>query len=122
MPTEDMYDAIAIEEIQAQSLDLVPLPTPARSPRPLARLPRTAPPRTLGTRRHIGPINTQDQHRTAKAAGCHCRHALRDRLTRGRHVQHGEALGHLMRQRVHALTTDGDTTEMVQHRCSRVIR
>jgi hypothetical protein len=48
-PTEDMYDALAIEEIQAQSLDFVPLPTPSRSPRPLARAPDGAP-CTLGTR------------------------------------------------------------------------
>jgi hypothetical protein len=121
-PPAYMHDAIASAERHAPPLACVPLPTPARSPRPLARWPRTAPPSTHGPRRPLGASHPQAQPRAATAARGHRRHARRQRLTRGRHVQHGEALGPLRRPRVPALTTDGATPERGQQRRGRVRR
>src|SRR5207253_3604280 len=69
MPTEHMYDALAINQIEAKALCVAPLPPP---PRPLGpRVPSSllGLPSTVGTGRHIGPIDAQHQDRTAKAAG-----------------------------------------------------
>jgi hypothetical protein len=56
-----------------------------------------------------------------KRRGCHRSHALIDRLTRGGHIHHAEARGHLICQRVHALTTVSDLAKMAQHRRGRFI-
>ena len=67
MPTQQMDDAITIDQIKTEALGVAPLTLPQRASGPLASLTRPAPPRMLRSCRHIGPINAQDQHRTAKA-------------------------------------------------------
>src|SRR5712691_298538 len=71
MPTEHMDDALSIQQIEAKALRVAPLPPPPRSLSPLAPAPLAGLPGTVGTGRHIGPINAQHQYRTAKAT---CRH------------------------------------------------
>src|SRR5215831_5426720 len=66
VPAEDMHDALAVQQVKAKSLRLTPLVAP---PRPSGTMPCLAwatSPCTVGTRRHIGPINPQYQHRTTK--------------------------------------------------------
>src|SRR5438093_9174795 len=88
MPTEHMDDALAIQQIEAKALRVAPLPPPPRSLSPLAPSPLAGLPGTVGTGRHIGPINAQHQDRTAKAASGHRGDASLDLLTRRCHVQH----------------------------------
>src|SRR6266581_7732441 len=71
MPTEHMDDTLAIQQIEAKTLRVAPLSPPPRSPRSLASAPLAGCAGTVGTGRHIRPINAQDHHRTAQAA---CRH------------------------------------------------
>src|SRR5919202_2448761 len=71
MPTENMDDALTIEQVEAQALGIAPLPPPPRSlgsraPAPLAGLPGTVRPG-----RHRGPIKAQHEDRTTKAPGCY---------------------------------------------------
>src|SRR5215217_4209216 len=122
MPTEHMDDALAIEQVEAKPLGFTPLVLPSCPSRPGARLTRAAPPSALRPRRHIGPINPQDQHRTAKTACRDLGHAPLNLLARRRHLQHTEPLSHLLDQRVHALTTDRDATEMAKQRRGRLVR
>src|ERR1700747_3638960 len=68
MPTEQMHDAIAVEQVEPKPFGLVPLVSPPRPSGPVAGIAWAAPPSTLGTRRHISAINAQHQHRTAKAS------------------------------------------------------
>src|SRR5262245_60564332 len=96
MPTEHMDDTFAIQQIEAKTLRVAPLSPPPRSPRSLASAPRAGCAGTVGTGRHIRPINAQDQHRTAKAARRHLSNALLDLLTRRCHVYHRQVLGHLV--------------------------
>src|SRR5262245_48178045 len=112
MPTEDMHDALAIEQVQAKPLGFAPLVAPSRPTGAVPRLPRAVSPRARRTRRDVGPVNPQDQHRTAKTARCDLGHASINLLARRRHLDHAEALGHLVGERVHALTTHGYATEV----------
>src|SRR5215471_1403773 len=86
MPTQQMDNAIAIEEIETKTLGIAPLPTPQRPLGPFASSPRTALPCTVGPRRHIGPINAQHDHRTPPPARGYCGHASHDLLARWRHI------------------------------------
>src|SRR5713101_2943389 len=122
MPTEHMDDALAIKQREAKALRVAPCVLPPRPPRPLARLPRAAPPSAVGTRRHIGSVNPEHQHRTAPAARRQFGYPLLHLITRRRHIQNGEPLGRLIRQRVHALTAHRHPTETAQQCRSRVIR
>src|SRR5688500_10985939 len=111
MPTQHMDDALTIEEVEAKPLRFAPLMAPSCPSRPVARLPRAAPASALRSRWHIGPINPQHQHRTAKTAGRDLGYAPIHLLAGRRHLYHPEPLGHLVRERVHTLTTDGSATE-----------
>src|SRR6516162_5681753 len=122
MPTEYMHDALAIEQVEAQPLGFAPFVVPSCPSCPLARLPRAAPPSARRPRRHIGPINPQDQHRTAKTACCDLGNTPLNLLARRRHLQHTEALRHPLDQRVHALTTDRDATKTAKQRRGRLVR
>ena len=99
MPTEHMDDALAIQQIEAKALRVAPFVLPPRPPRPLARLPRAAPPRAVRTRRHIGSVNPEHQHRTAQAARRQLGYPLLNLVPRRRYIQDGEPLGRLSRQR-----------------------
>src|SRR5262252_356711 len=85
MPTEDMDDALAIQQIQAKALGVPPLPPPPRPFGPCASWPLLGFPGAVGTRRHIGAIDTQHQHRTAKTPRGHRGDVPLDLLTRWRH-------------------------------------
>src|SRR3954469_24468404 len=122
MPTEHMDDALAIQQREAKALRVAPFVLPPRPPRPLARLPRAAPPSAVGTRRHRGAINPEHQHRTAQAARRQLGYPLLNLVTRRRHIQDGEPLGRLIRQRVHALTAHRHPTETAKQCRSCVIR
>src|SRR5919202_1125858 len=67
MPTEHMDDALTIEQREAKALGIAPLPPPPRALGSRAAAPLAGLPGTVGTGRHIGPINAQHQDRTAKA-------------------------------------------------------
>src|SRR5215216_5542483 len=95
MPTEHMDDALTIEQIEAKALGISPLAPPPRSPGPRAPAPLAGLPGTIGTGRHIGPINAQHQDRAAKAPCRHRGDASLDLLARQGHVQHCQTLGHL---------------------------
>src|SRR4029453_12527894 len=66
MPTEYMDDALAIKQIKAKALGVPPLAPPPRPFGPRASWPLLGFPGAVGTRRHIGAIDAQHQHRTAK--------------------------------------------------------
>src|SRR5499427_11007580 len=94
MPTEDMDDALAIQQIEAKALGVPPLPLPPRPFGPRASWPLLGFPGAVGTRRHISAIDAQHHHWTAKAPRGHRGDAPLDLLARWRHIQHGQALGH----------------------------
>src|SRR5947207_15977796 len=78
MPTEHMDDALTIKQIEAQPFRVTPLSPP---PRPLGpRVPASllGLPRTVGTARHISPIDAQHQARTPSAASGHRGNASQD--------------------------------------------
>src|SRR5712691_13216380 len=81
MPTAHMDDALAINQREAKALRVAPLPPPPRSLGPLAPAPLAGLPGTVGTGRHIGPINAQHKDRTAKATSCHRGDASLDLLS-----------------------------------------
>src|SRR5215510_5001099 len=122
MPAEHMHDALAIEEIEAKPLGFAPLVVPPGPSGALPCLARAPASRTVGARRDIGPINPQDQYRTAKASGSDLRDAPINLLPRWRHLQHIQALSHLLSERVHALTTDGNATEPPKEPRGRLIQ
>src|SRR5215470_11325686 len=122
MPTEDMHDALAIEQVKTKPFGFAPLVVPACPSRPVPRLPRAASPSTLRPRGHKGPINAQHQDRTAKTASRDLGHASLNLLARRRHFHHTEACGYLVRDRVHALTTDRNPTESAKQRRGCLIR
>src|SRR5919106_6386544 len=116
MPTEQMHNASAVEQVEPKPCGLIPIMSPPRPPRPGARLAGAASPRLLGTRRHIGALNPSDQYGAAKTAGGPLGYALLNRGTRWGHIQHAESLGHLIGEGVQALTTDRDATETATQR------
>jgi hypothetical protein len=116
MPTEDVHDALAIEQVKTKPLGFAPLVAPSRPTGTVPRLPRAASPRTLRTRWAVGPVNPQHQHRTAKTASRDLCHASINLLARRRHFHHTETCGYLVRDRVHALTTDCNPTEPAEQR------
>src|SRR5262245_20037012 len=122
MPTENMHDALAIEQVKTKPLGFAPLVAPSRPTGAVPRLPRAASSRALRTRRDVGPVNPQHQHRTAKTASRDLCHASINLLTRRRHLHHPEACGYLVRDRVHALTTDRNPTEPAKQRRGGLIR
>src|SRR3989442_11603033 len=69
MPTEHMDDALAIKQIETKALGVTPLPPPPSTLGARAPLPCTWLPGTVRPCRHIGAINTQDQHGAAVASG-----------------------------------------------------
>src|SRR5688500_506701 len=111
VPTYQMHDAVLIQEVEPKAFGLVPRVPPPRPPCPVAGLARAPSPRLLGTRRHLGAIDPQDQDRAAKATGGHLGHAVVNLGTRRGHIQYPEPLGHLIGEGVQALTTDRDATE-----------
>src|SRR5580765_9040572 len=78
MPTEHMDDALAIQQIEAKALSITPLPPPLSALGARALLPFTWLPGTVRPCRHIGAINTQDQHGAAVASGRYGGDALLD--------------------------------------------
>src|SRR5712691_7849561 len=68
MPTQEMHDPVAIEQIEAKALRVTPLPPPPSPLGPLASWPLPGLPGAVGTRRHIGPIDAQHHHRTPPPA------------------------------------------------------
>src|SRR4029434_2667098 len=122
MPTEDMHDAFALEQVKTKPFGFAPLVAPLRPTGAVPRLPRAASPSTLRPRGHKGPINAQHQDRTAKTASRYLGHASINLLARRRHFHHTEACGYLVRDRVHALTTDRNPTESAQQCRSCLIR
>src|SRR5262245_1694074 len=112
MPAQDLHDALAVEQVEAKPLGFAPLVAPAGPSSPVACLSWTASSSALRTRRDIGPINPQHQHGTAKTARRDLVHTPRNLLARGCHLHHAEALGRLAGERVHALTTHGNATEL----------
>src|SRR5262245_39115092 len=113
-PTEHMDDMLALKQREAQALRIAPFVLPPRPPSPLARLPWAASPSAVGTRRHIGAVNPEHQHRTAQTAHRQFGAPLLNLVTRRRHIQDDEALGRLMRQCVHALTAHRHPAETAQ--------
>src|SRR4029434_10576099 len=71
MPTEHMDDARAIQQREAKALRVAPLPPPPRALGPLAPAPLAGRPGTVGTGRHIDPIDAQHQDRPAQATSGH---------------------------------------------------
>src|SRR6516164_10228815 len=100
-----MHDAVAVQQVEPKPFGLVPGMAPPGATGSRARLPGAAPARTVGTGRHIGPVNPEHQHRTTKATGGDTGHALINLVTRRGHIQHAEPLGDLRREGVQALTT-----------------
>src|SRR6266700_511354 len=94
MPTEHMDDTLAIQQREAKTLRVAPLSPPPRAPRALASAPLAGCAGTVGTGRHIRPINAQDHHRTAQAACRHLSKAPLDLLARRCHVYHRQVRGH----------------------------
>jgi hypothetical protein len=91
MPTQQMDDAIPIEEVKAKALRIAPLAAPQRALGPLPSPPRTVLPGAVGTRRDEGAIDPQYHHRPATVACRHRRDAPLNLVARWRHVQHGVA-------------------------------
>src|SRR5262245_66185594 len=121
MPTQEVDDTVAIQEVKAKALGLAPLALPPRPPCSLARLTRTAAPSAVRPQRPIGSIDPQHQHWTTKTAPGYLGDAPLDLLSRRHHIQHGEPRGSLGRQRMHTLTTDGNPTQLAKRRRGRVI-
>src|SRR5215510_13179056 len=67
MPTQHMDNALAIQQIKAKALGVPPLPPPPRPFGSRASWPLLGLSGAVGTRRHIGAIDAQHHHRTAKA-------------------------------------------------------
>jgi hypothetical protein len=86
MPTEQMHNALPIDQIKAESLDLTPLAFPPRALGPMPPLTRPAPPGAVGSRGGIGPIDAQYDDGSAPLAGCHLSDAPLDLLTRRRYI------------------------------------
>ena len=78
MPTQQMDEAVPIEEIEAKALRVAPLAAPQRALGPLSSSPRPVLPGAVGTRRDQGVIDSQHQDRPTKAARCHLSDASRD--------------------------------------------
>src|SRR5918992_4910889 len=88
MPTEQMHDALTIDEIKPKALDLAPLPLPRGASGSPVSLPRPPTSSTVGASRRVGAINAEHHHRSAPFAHCNCRDARFDLLTRRRDIQH----------------------------------
>src|SRR5260370_28286121 len=96
MPTDQMCDAIAINQIKAKPLGVTPLALPPSPFGPAAPLTRTAPSGTVGTGRDIRPIDPQHQDRTAPTPCRNLGNAPLDIVARRRHIQDRQALGRLV--------------------------
>src|SRR5262249_39825123 len=101
MPAHEMHDAITCKEIEAKALGLAPLPAPPRASGALAGLPWTTSPSAVRTCRRIRPINAQHHYPTTKAFCGYRSDAPLDLVACWRHIQDGQALGHLIRDSVH---------------------
>ena len=121
MPTQQMDDPIAIPQGKAETRGVSPLAAPRRPLGPRPPLTRTALPGALGARRHLGPINPQNHHRTAPPSRCHLGEAPLALVARRHALQHRQALGPLMRQRVPPLTASAHAGEIVKHRLGLVL-
>src|SRR5688572_13098553 len=118
MPTEQMHDALTIDEIKPKAFDLAPLPLPPGSPNTLAFLSWATTSSTFGASRRVGAVNTEHHHRAAPFTRCDFRDAFVDLLTRRRDVQHTEPLCNLIGEGMHALTAEMDTGEIVKESLS----
>src|SRR4029077_10666509 len=78
MPTEQMDNALRIQQKEAKALGIAPLAAPRGSSGPRVTLSRSALPGAVRPRGHVRPIDAQHQDRTAKAACCHLRNATRN--------------------------------------------
>jgi hypothetical protein len=121
LPTEQMNDALAIDQIKPKALDLAPLSLPRGSPGPLASLPWATTPSISGASRRVGAINTKNHHGSAPFTRCDLVDARVDLLTRRRHIQHAEGLGRSIRERMHPLTAEVDAGEVVKQGLGLVI-
>src|SRR2546430_10677252 len=108
MPTEHMDNPIAIDQIETKPLGVTPLALPPSPLGPVAPLPRTAPSGTGGTCRDIRSIDPQYQYRTAPVPRPHLDDMSLDLVTRRRHIQHRQALGHVVGQCMHPFTAHPD--------------
>src|SRR5215217_595315 len=71
VPTQQMDNALAMEQIEAKALGVAPLAAPQCALDPLPSWPRAALPGAVGTRGHVRPIDPQHHHRTAPTPRCH---------------------------------------------------
>src|SRR5437764_3429897 len=102
MPTEYMDDALAIQQIKAKALGIAPLAAPRGPSGSRLTLPRAALPGAVRPRGHVRPVDAQHQDRTAKAACRHLLNATLNVIACRRHIQDGEPLSRLMRERMEA--------------------
>src|SRR5262249_16626014 len=121
MPTQHMDDTLAIKQIEAKAFRIPPLPPPPRPFGPRASWPLLGLSGAVGTHRHIGSIDAQHHHRTAKATSGHRGDAPLDLLARWRHIQHCQALGHLVSHGVHSFAPKRHARQIVNERLGRVI-
>src|SRR5918911_4353988 len=63
MPTEPMDDALTIQQREAKTFRVAPLPPPPRASGALASAPLAGCAGTVGPGRHIRPLNAQDHDR-----------------------------------------------------------
>src|SRR3989442_3053369 len=102
MPTEQMDHALLIHQREAKALGIAPLAAPRCSSGPRVTLPRSALPGAVRTRGHVRPIDAQHQDRTAKTACRPLRNATLNVIACRRHIQDGEPLSGLLRERLAA--------------------
>jgi hypothetical protein len=81
VPTQQMHDALAIDEIKPKAFDLAPLPLPRGAPGPLASLSWATAPSTFRAGRGKGAINAKNHHGSAPFTRCDLVDALVDLLT-----------------------------------------
>jgi hypothetical protein len=121
MPTEHMDDALAIQQIETKALGVTPLSPPPSALGARVPVPYTWLSSTVRPRRHIGAINTQDQHRAAEASGRDGDDALLDLVAWRDDIQHRQALRDVVGHRVHPLAPQADTGESAKQRLRFVI-
>src|SRR4029453_7265124 len=115
MPTEHMDDALAIKQIETKALGVTPLAPPPSALGALAPVPLTWLPGTIRPCRHIGTINTQDQHGGGVASGCYGGDALLDLVAWRDDIQHRQPLRYVVGHRVHPLATQATTGERAKN-------
>ena len=114
VPTQEMDDAIAIEQIEAKALGVAPLAAPQGALGPLPSWSRAALPGAVGTRGHVRPIDPQHHDRTAPTPRGHLGNTPLDLVTRWRHIQDRQALSHVIGQRMHALAAQAHTRQIAK--------